>query len=207
MRLDHPASLALAFTFALASCAAPPRLVRTDTGRVAPLPAPTNSVALLVGSRELDDESEPLEDQSAFGIEAAFSGLRVGPAFELGYSTSSEREDLFVPGLGVFDTELELQELYFGLRTPPPDSAVRPYLGGGLTLVDAELTASDGFTSVSESDTVPALYLHAGIQAVLLEHLVLGVDLRSTFGAAPEFAGVEIDVDYFQVAAMVGVCF
>jgi len=200
MQLLRLALIVLCF----ASCAAPAQLIRGDPNARSPEASSVgkSSVALVIGKRELSDDAEPLEDQTAFGVEAVFA-TQSGPSVELGFASSSEDEDLFFPGFGVSNTETSATELYLGIRTPAPDSPVRPYLGGGLTYLDGEISFN-GAVNGSVSDSTLAFYIHAGIQTAIAEHLLLGVDLRAVFGADLEFAGIPFDGDYQQAAVTLG---
>ena len=147
-------------------------------------------------------DAEPLEDQTAIGVEAVFA-TQSGPSIELGFASSSDDDDLFFPGFGVANTEISATELYLGIRTPAPDSPVRPYLGGGLTFLEGEVSFS-GALNGSESGSTIALYVHAGVQTAIAEHLLLGIDLRAVFGADITIAGIPFDGDYQQIAATIG---
>ena len=190
--------------FSFASCAAPAQLIRGDPNARSPEDGspPRNSFAVVLGQRELSDDAEPLEDQTALGVEAVFAAAS-GPSVELGFSGSSESDLLFVPGVGFTDSEIAVKELYLGIRTPAPDTPVRPYLGGGITFIEGEISFS-GAVNGSESDSTIAFYLHTGIQTAIAEHILLGIDLRAVFGAEVEFVGIPFDGDYLQAAATIG---
>ena len=91
-------------------------------------------------------------------------------------------------------------ELYGGLRASFGSSAVRPYLGGGLSFLHAEVEA----LGANEDDSSLAGYVHGGVQFLVSPTFFLGFDLRVLFGSSIEIGGVEGDADYGQGSLVFG---
>jgi hypothetical protein len=178
------------------------------------LPAPPASVSrprdpfddhfygsVLLGARELDDDWEPVEDQFAIGFE--FAG-RPGESFvgwEIGVSGSSEEERVTAAG-ETFDFSGNFFELYGGARfwLADSDARVLPYLGVGLSVVNAEAEGSDDFAFTSEDDTSAGLYFHGGLLFPIGETFHLGLDARGLVGTEIDVFDFETDADYRQLA-------
>lgn len=184
----------------LAPVQPPPVVANSAGGAILP-----NRVTLYVGQRSLDeDDWTPLEDQTAFAIEFAHEPEDSVIGFELGLAGSAD--DTIVNGV---DVEARTAELYAGvvksfLRNK---GAVRPYIGGGISLISAEIEASAGGQTVDDDDSSVAGYLHGGAAVHLGSAFYLGVDLRVLFGSEVSLFGFDIDADYTQLTAFLGLAF
>ena len=150
---------------------------------------------LSLGQRSLDTgDYEPVEDQVALGL--GLSQEVPGSAFgwELGFMGSYDDD----PVSGIGEVEGRTAELYGGLRKTLSrrDSAVRPYLGGGLSLVAASFEVA----GIDDEDGSIAAYAHAGVEIEVSPSFAVGLDLRGLFGSDIELFGVETDADYTQLA-------
>jgi outer membrane protein with beta-barrel domain len=99
----------------------------------------------LIGTKHLDsDDWEPLEDQDALGLELTFgkSTWPINIAVDL-FSTSATEDD-FTVNLGLpvtVDLEGSTMELDLGARKVWGKNMTRPFLGGGLAVISADLDA------------------------------------------------------------------
>lgn len=192
-------ALALALSL-LASCASTATYGHQQES-AAPTPAHAggrdNHVSLYFGQRSLDeDDWAPLEDQTTFGIEFWRESPDNPVGFEVGIMGSSDEGDV-----GGFDFEVSTGELYAGVRKSFGDQAVHPYLGGGLSFINAEVELSGGG---SDDDSSAAIYAHGGVLFDVSESMYLGLDVRTLIGSDLSIAGVSTDADYVQFAAMIG---
>lgn len=186
------ASIALA---ALASCMSVPASQARPSG-APPEPEPERQLTLYLGGRSFDSEFwAPTEDQASFGIEFAEQGTLDSLGWEIGLAGSRDESTL----LG-FDVAGSTAELYAGLRKSFGSDTVRPYVGGGLALIDARFEAG----GASEDDSSLAGYVHGGIEFLLSPTFLIGIDARLLFGSRIAIAGVSGDADYTQGALTLG---
>ncbi len=167
-----------------------------------------NSVAFLIGGRELDKEDwEPLEHQFMFGLEGSFRPADSALGFEVGVSLSLDEESN-VMGTGV-DVNATIGEIYFGPRVSLDltNEVVHPYLGAGVTFLFVDVEGELGGLSVSDDDTSVAGYLHSGVIFDVSDKVFLGFDLRGVFGSDLSLFGASADADYQQLALLVGTSF
>ena len=186
--------ISMCLTFlGLASCAALP-----SGGPVqGPSAANENRISIYLGQRSLDeDDYAPVEDQATLGFE--YSQEAAGSAFgwEVGIMGSSD--DDRVAG---FDVEARTGELYGGIRKSFGDDAVRPFVGGGLAIINSEIEVVG---AGSDDDSSFAAYLHGGVALAVSESFLLGLDLRLLFGSQLEIVGIDTDADYGQIALFLG---
>lgn len=178
-----------------ASCAAtssePPR-------REAPQSVDNHQrVSIYLGQRELnEDDWAPLEDQLSFALEYAREESDT-MGWEIGLAGSGDSETV----LGI-DLDVTMSEFYGGVVRSfrSEDSSARPYIGGGLTFITAEIKAP----GTSVDDSVLAGYVHAGITVDVSDSFYVGLDIRKVLGADVEYFGAEGDADYLQAAVVFG---
>jgi opacity protein-like surface antigen len=176
----------------LASCAALPATRSAEDSE----PPSSNRLALYAGLRQFDEEDfDPVEDQGMLGIEFSHEGSGSGPGFEIGLMGS--RDDGEFSG---FDVEGRTGEIYGGLRKSFQLERVRPYIGGGLSYIDAEFDVG----AVGEDDGSLAGYVHGGVAFDLGESFFLGIDVRWLMFSEIEIGGIEGDADYSQYALVLG---
>ena len=162
--------------------------------------APANRLTIYLGRRSLDDDDfwTPVEDQAVFAVEFAHEPEGSSIGWEIGLAGSAD--DANVAGINVEGTT---GELYGGVvkSFQSPGSKLRPYIGGGLSYITAEVEA----LGASVDDSSIAAYVHGGAAVHLTEALFLGVDLRLLFGSDITLPGfVDSDVDYRQLAVFLG---
>lgn len=160
-----------------------------------------NNIAFLIGGRQLDEDYwDPVEDQFMFGLEGDFRPPDLPLGLELGLSTSLGY-DSNAMGSGI-DVYAFVGEIYGGPRLTIDlgDDTVHAYVAGGVTFLLADFEGDAGGTSVGDSDTSFAGYVHGGILFTISSDFNLGVDLRADFGSEITLFGADGDADYFQIA-------
>ena len=99
----------------------------------------------LIGTKQLDsDDWEPLEDQDALGLELSFGKSTWPIHIAVDLFTTSATEDDFTVNLGLpvtVDLEGSTMELDLGARKVWGKNMTRPFLGGGLAAIYADLDA------------------------------------------------------------------
>ncbi|HEY5649220.1 MAG TPA: hypothetical protein VIU33_06950, partial [Nitrospiria bacterium] len=103
-------------------------------------------------------------------------------AIDLRRSVSDEESIiLFDPVFGSleFEVEGETTEFNIGVRKIFDEfSIIRPFLGGGLSFIDGEFSASvPGFGSISESGNGTGIWFSGGVYFTFAGHLNLGLEL------------------------------
>lgn len=150
-------------------------------------------VSVLLMQRYVDD-AEPSDDQLGGALE--FDGYVPGAlcGWEFGLSSSLEEEEV-----GGADFEAKVNEIYGGARKTwgEPRSGPHPYLGAGLSFLQAEVDlAGVG----SDDDTSFGLYAHGGIYWTFADQYSLGADLKTVVGTDLDFG----DADYVQLGVLFG---
>lgn len=189
--------VSLCLPLLLTACAAVPY----DAAQV-PAPPHTrdNRVALYLGERSLDeDDYEPVEDQTTFGLEFVHEGYDSVVGVEVGLMGSSDEATV----LG-FDVEGRTNELYVGVHKSFGTAVVKPYVGAGVAYIHSKVEVSG---AGSDDDSSPAFYAHAGLTIDVTEGFFLGLDARTLFGSNMTIAGVDTDANYTQFALVLGWAF
>ncbi len=191
MKLRNP-SIALA-TLALSGCAA--------TAFQQPPPpsssGPTSHVSLFLGNRSMhDDDWDPVDDQTVFGIGYDTKLSSIPFEFEATVARSKD-ESGSVEGI--------TRELSAGLRKTfdVGEPRFHPYVGAGLGLIRAEVEAP----GPDDDDTSLGVYLHGGVGYDLSDNWQVGIDLRFLFGSDINLLGNNMDADYTQFAVYVAYAF
>ncbi|MFN0242286.1 MAG: outer membrane beta-barrel protein [Planctomycetota bacterium] len=176
----------------LAACATVPSPTAVDS----PAADRGDRVAIYLGARALDDDDyEPVEKQAMIGFEYSHEKPDDAVGFEFGLMGSGDEDDI-----GGFDVKASTGELYVGMRKTFGQENVHPYVGGGLSIIAAEVDVSGS----EDDDASPAVYAHAGVRFDASESFFLAVDARVLVGSDLELGGVETDADYGQLAFVFG---
>ena len=144
----------------------------------------TGNVNFFLGSKTLDeDDWEPLEDQAEFGIKVDFKQQSWPVSIAIDSSYSSDDGDLLIwdSFLGFVDLDIEgnTSELSLGVRKIWDHfPIVRPFIGGGIAFISAEMEGSAFGISVSDDDTAMGIWIGGGVYWTISEHFNLGLDLR-----------------------------
>jgi hypothetical protein len=152
------------------------------------------------GVRSLEnDDFDDVDDATVLGGELLLGLTYSGLGIEGGYAHAKADGGPLFSGTGSSDVETE--ELYVGLReTWNTDAVFQPYIGGGVSWLDANAEASSGF---DDSDNSVAGYARAGL-GWQFSSIQFGVDGRAMFGSDFEIDDEDTDLDYFQLLAFVG---
>ncbi|MBI5406860.1 MAG: outer membrane beta-barrel protein [Nitrospirae bacterium] len=150
----------------------------------------TGNINVLLGAKALDkDDWEPADEQGEFGIEIDFreKNWPVNIAIDLlgatGEGTALE------PFTGMFaKLESTTSEFNVGVRKIWEQYPhVRPFIGGGLSLIRGEGKVSVSGISVPDNDTGAGIWLGGGVYWALSEHFNLGLELKSSYAQVTLF--------------------
>ncbi|MFZ5562728.1 MAG: outer membrane beta-barrel protein [Thermodesulfobacteriota bacterium] len=144
----------------------------------------TGNLNLIGGGKFLDSgDWEPLETQTEGGVEFDIKKQEWPVSFSMAFLYSSADDTISVWWLPV-EVEGKTTELRFGVRKIWEESSmIRPFLGGGLAIISAEIEGRSPWTwtKVSESDTGPGAYLEGGLYWTLADHLNLGFEVGYSY--------------------------
>ena len=171
----------------------------------------TGNVNLFLGAKFLDDEEwEPVDTQAEGGLLIDFRH-RVLPfnlAIDFLYSRDEDDVDVEMLGLGKVRAEVVGQtwEVDLGLRKIWEQPRVlRPFLGGGVALVHAEIEASARGESVSDRDTVLGVWLDTGLYLTLSRRWNVGIEGRWSWAKADLLEVDDGDIGGWHLGALAGV--
>ncbi len=177
----------------LAACAA---LLLTATPALA-----DGNVNFSLGERSLNsNDFEPVDEQTFIGAFADFtvSDWPIDLAAGIYRSTKSD-------SIGAADVTATITELSFGaMKTWQFAGNMHPFAGGGLSVVQVDAEIDAGAASADDSSTAAAMYAEGGVYWRLGSAMNLGMHARFNRGASHDFAGTNIDSDYFQVGVLAG---
>jgi hypothetical protein len=188
-------SLATALLCALAASACS----ATEPGRAQP---PWQRLDASVGWRSYDG-FDPVEDQTAFGLEyvAERPGDDFGWAFGVSYSSEEGSE-------AGGDVEAEVFDASIGLRRSFDVSQVaRPYVGLGVNLLAAEAEAETAMGTQTDEDIASAFHVRVGSLFDVTQVFHIGFDARWVFSAGIDLETLKGDGDSVQLALVAGFSF
>lgn len=169
----------------------------------------SGNVNLFLGAKFLDDDDwEPVDEHMEGGIFVDFKPNSWPLSIAVGLLHSEDDEDIGVAvlGTGTFSTNLESQttEVNLGVRKIWEDLAyVRPFIGGGIAIINAELETSALGVSVSDDDTGVGVWIDAGIYFTLAQYFNIGLDVRWSKAEVNLF-GVGGEAGGWHIGALVG---
>jgi hypothetical protein len=133
----------------------------------------TGNINFSMGAKALDeDDWEPLDSQPECGFNVDFGKKSWPFNVAIGVLTSSKEKDYYGARIKGATKEFRAGIIKIWNATP----TMRPYLGGGLALVNAEVKASADF-EVSNSDKKLGSYINGGVYWTIAKHFNLGCDL------------------------------
>lgn len=135
----------------------------------------TGNVNILFGRKSLDDNDwAPLEEQDEVGFEFDIRAMDWPVSLVFGYLKSDADDTL----LGV-NISGETTELSFGVKKIwEEDPTIRPFVGGGLAQIKAEVQASLLGVSVSDSDSSVGFWVNGGVYLTINQLINIGLVLR-----------------------------
>jgi hypothetical protein len=129
----------------------------------------------VIGAKALDKTDwEPVESQVELGLSIDFAPKSWPFNIEIGFlASAAEEEDFYY-----MDVEGSTTELRAGIKKIwEPTTTMRPYVGGGLAIINAELKLSDSYNEISVDDQGVGGYVSGGIFWTIARHLNLGFEL------------------------------
>lgn len=190
---------ALSLALFSASCAT---TTQTDPALAADA---SQRVSVILGQRFLDDdffEGINLDELPSIALEFSNGGASDSVGYELGFSYSRDSEDQ-----GVFDeVDLSVSELYGGVRKEFGADTLRPFVGLGVSVRQANVEIEQtGFADTEVDDTVFGGYVHAGVNIQVADGFSVLVDGRAFFGEDYDFEGAEISSQSIMIGLGVGI--
>jgi len=167
--------------------------------------ASVSNVTMLISQRYLDeDDWEPLDEPTAFGVEFDRYGPYDPLGFEVGFSYAEDSATV-----SSVDVDTEVWEIYAGARKTfsLAEDRLHPYISVGASWSNAELDASVGGGSASLEDDAFGFYLRGGVYYTIGEGFNVGLDYRKLLGANFEDSGAEADGDFDQFSLGIGYSF
>jgi hypothetical protein len=150
------------------------------------------SVHVRAGVSALSEDAEPAEDQTLFGLDFTFGGddwpvlLAVDISSSSGDGTSTYYYNPYYGDVTV-NADLDITELDVGVRKIWDAKSLRPFVGGGLSVVNAEVEGDFNGFPFDDDDTVPGVWVDGGILWRIGKGFEIGLDVRYSL------AGVEFD--------------
>lgn len=169
----------------------------------------TGNVNLFLGEKFLDkDNWEPVEKQIEGGILIDFKQNRFPFSIALDLLCSKDEEDIGILdlGIGTFYTNVEsrIMEFDLGIRKIwECPRHIRPFIGGGLAIINGEIKSESLGVSVSDDETGFGIWADIGIYVTLSERFNIGVDARWS-KAEVDLFGTEARVGGWHVGALAG---
>ncbi|HKY32259.1 MAG TPA: outer membrane beta-barrel protein [Candidatus Polarisedimenticolia bacterium] len=161
--------------------------------------ASTGHANFFLGFKMLDeDDWEPLESQPAFGAEVSWGGDDWPILIATDLLLSADDDDEFGA-----DVEARTAELDLGVRKIWEVDNVRPYVGGGIGLISAEVEVETPLGDVDDDDNAIGLWAGGGVFWRLGERFNLGVSGRWS-KAEVEFAGADVEAGGLSLGLLLG---
>jgi hypothetical protein len=163
------------------------------------------NINMILGQKYLDeDDWAPVEDQAALGVMFDITPAGSPIAFAIDIIATEDSADVYDPFDDIYyEATGETREIDLGIRWYTPPSAFRGYIGGGLALINAEITVSEFGYEASEDDDAVGFFINGGFVVTLARHLNLGLNARYS-QAEVDIAGYEIEAGGLLLAGLVG---
>ena len=155
----------------------------------------TGNVNIFLGAKALDeDDWSPADEQGEFGIKVDFRPKSWPVNIAIDFLGSSGEGTAYDPYSRLtINLKSNITELNVGIRKIWDNFPhVRPFIGGGLSFMNAEAEGSALGVTVSDSDTATGIWLGGGVYWTLSEHFNLGLELMYS-SAKVEIFGVDAD--------------
>jgi len=144
----------------------------------------TGNVNGFLGAKILDeDDWAPLDEHVEGGVlfDIKQKNWPISIAIDLLFSSDEEDVNVAVLNFGTFNANLEghTTEFNLGVRKIWDNlSIVRPFVGGGIAFINAEIKGTALGVSVSDDDTGVGVWFDGGAYVTLGGHFNIGVDVR-----------------------------
>lgn len=161
----------------------------------------TGNLNLFLGQKNLDDDDwAPVEDQPEVGGTLDFRGGNWPVSAAIDFLYSTDKEDI-VPGLEAEGTTWELD---LGIRKVFDEMGIiKPFVGGGLAIINGEVKATAFGLSANEDDTGFGFWLDGGVYFTLAQHFNIGAEIRYS-KADITIAGVDGDAGGLHFGLLLG---
>jgi len=144
--------------------------------------AATGNANFFLGLKAMNDgDWEPLEDQGEFGAEITFGRSQWPVLFAIDVLSSAD--DDTVSGI---DFDASTSELDLGVRKIWELNRVRPYVGGGVAFVSAELEGDSGGVTITDDDESIGAWVGGGV--------FWRIGTRFNIGAAVRYSKAEVTI-------------
>lgn len=164
----------------------------------------TGNVNVLLGQKSLEeDDWKPLEKQLEFAVEGDFKEKSWPVSITIGIVGTADKETIT---LYSYDIEMEgtTSEINLGIKKIFDNSGIiRPFIGGGLSLISAEIKATAEGVSVSTDDTGTGFWLSGGVYWTFDNHFNLGAEVKYS-RAEGTFGDVDADMGGTHLGALIG---
>lgn len=161
----------------------------------------SGNLNFMLGGKHLEENDwEPLERHGEFGVLVDFKRREWPVSIAIDMLGSADEETI----LGV-DLEARTSELDLGVRKvwEVPNQPIRPFIGGGVAFIGAELEGREGFVTVSDSDNGVGLWLAGGVYWTIGRHFNLGLELRHS-RAEVTLYGVDVEAGGDHAGVLLG---
>jgi len=172
-------------------------------------PGWSGNVNFFLGLKLLDeDDWKPVDEPLEGGILLDFKQNRwpVSIAVDILHADTDKNISVAVSDFGSFSLNMESKttELNVGIRKIWDTlEYVRPFIGGGVAIIKAEVGGTALGVSVSENDTAVGGWIDAGIYLTLAEHFNIGLDARWS-KAEVDLFGVTGEAGGWHIGGLVG---
>jgi len=156
----------------------------------------------VLGGRALgENDWSPVEEQGVVGVTVDF-GKESWPVHLVAGLMASRGEDESM----TLDFDGKVSEISFGVLKiwEIAGGKMRPFIGGGLAAVSAEVEVESFGTSLSVDDKSGAFYAQGGIFWRIGSRFNLGVDARVLRGSDFQIGDDEGSADYEQLGLLLG---
>jgi len=153
--------------------------------------------------RNLDEDLwRSLDDQFSIGFHFDFGKRRIHHVFSL---LASDKGGCSSICFGRPDSEGSIAELSYGVIFSRFTGKFQPYIGGGISFVNAGVDWNEVGRDFDDEDTSAGWYLAGGLAWRVASKLQLGVDVRQLGGTEIELGPDRGDADYLQIGALIRV--
>jgi len=162
-----------------------------------------------LGAKILDDDDwAPVDEHGEIGVLIDFKqkSWPISIAIDLLFSSDEEDVSFAVLNFGTFNANLEgnTTEFNLGVRKIWDNlSKVRPFIGGGIAFINAEVKGTALGISVSDDDTGVGVWFDGGVYFTLTEHFNIGADVRWSKAEVTLF-NIDGEAGGWHVGALIG---
>lgn len=156
------------------------------------------TVNFIIGQKMLDEHDwAPFDKQTEFGALMSFGSEEWPVQIAVDVIASSDDMSVWDPEIGFsFDLTGSTLEVDLGVRKIWERNRMRPFLGGGLALIEGEIEASVQDLTISTDDNGVGVWIDGGIFWRLGERFNIGFEARiSTAETEPTIEGESFDVE------------